>query len=171
MKVGTCSDSSFKNGMKKLIKVSIIALLTICFYFLSTNSEYKKNLTTTDEVGLATDLYLLKVRSYPAWYSDYLFNKYEKNNLTLVADQSPKPYLHIMSFIFAIERKEDLDSTYIQRTYDIEALLICHGLDQKRLEVYKNKIKGMPNNFYFQKKYNNFNDDSAINYCVQKAID
>ncbi|RZG72914.1 hypothetical protein [Acinetobacter sp. WCHAc060025] len=156
--------------MKKIIVFLIVLLLIVSFYFFSTNSEYKKNLTTTDEVGLATDLYLLKMHSYPAWYSDYLFNKYEKNNLTLVADQSPKPYLHIMSFIFAIERKEDLDSTYIQRTYDIEALLICHGLDHKRLEVYKNKIKGMPTNVYFQKKYNNFNDDSAIKYCIQKAI-
>lgn len=110
------------------------------------------------------------MHSYPAWYSDYLFNKYEKNNLTLVADQSSKPYLHIMSFIFAIERKEDLDSTYIQRTYNIEKLLVCHGLDQQRIQMYKNTIKEMPNNIYYLKNYNNFEDNSVVTYCNKKSF-
>lgn len=151
--------------MKKFFTFLFVLIIGLGLYYYSTYNEYSNNLTNDQEIGLATDIYLLKFNSYPAFYSEYLFNKYEKHALENLAELSPKPYFKLMNFINAIENKEDIDRSYIERTYALEASLVCIGIDKNRIEEYKKHVSTLVRDEYFKRKYNSFNDDTVFENC------
>lgn len=155
--------------MKKILYVLLIILTISIAYFMHAASNFKNNLSTTDDVGFATSYYIMHPTMYPKFYSEYLFDKYEKSQLIKLQEKDPSPYKFIIAF-YSFDNNEiiDEDSLYKDRLDQLENELVCIGLSEERVNQYQSLFKHFREGSYLVQKYQKLDFESLYHYCNKR---
>lgn len=156
--------------MKKLFYILIIVVVLFTVYAFMTIHSYKSQQTLSNDVGLASTYYISQNKAYPDFWSEYLFNDYEYPSLLNLQRESPKPYEFVIDNLYLTESADMEEVLKIDRIEKLEESLICTGLSEERVALYKQKFfKNGKMPTYIENKYITFDYDTLNGICKKSS--